>query len=120
MEQGGSSLFLSAISTLGAILISIATQIEGVRSFLIYTAVAILLHFIFTMTVYAAFLALDLRRQINNKGDWCGGCRCRGTNPVFCCGKIRNFEARGRQSRQEFQTIIHNQSIDNLDKNDTN
>lgn len=72
------------------------------------------------MTAFAGYLALDTKRQLNNRGDWCGGCRCRPHNPFFCCGKVRNYEPFVRQSKSELTSIVHNQSIDQLDKNDTN
>ena len=37
---------------------------------------------------------MDLKRQINKKGDWCGACKCNPEHCFFCCGKIKNNEAK--------------------------
>ena len=65
MKVTGSNVFLGAISSFSAIVISLFIEIEGVRSFLTYAGVALLFNFLYTMSVFAAYHALDLKRQLN-------------------------------------------------------
>ena len=64
MKVVGQSIFLSAILGLISLIISLYVEIEGVRSFLAYAAVALLFNFLYTMTVFSAYLSMDLKRQL--------------------------------------------------------
>ena len=78
------------------------TEIESVRSYLAYGAIALLFNFIYGMAVIMGYLAIDTRRQIKEKTDWCGGIKCGPSSWFFCCGKVRNFDNMLRPSRSVF------------------
>ncbi|PNH10676.1 Protein patched 2 [Tetrabaena socialis] len=84
MALAGSSITVSCSTNVIAFAVGTYTNLQALLSFSIYASVGTLLVFIFQVTTFPAFLALDARRELRNRLR--AGC-CWGCVLPCCCQK---------------------------------
>lgn len=89
LKLAGVSILITSLTDCVAFLVSSATNLPALSSFCVFAGIGILFDFIFEITLFSAFLAYDLDRQSRGRGDCCGGCCCKETVWICCCGKLR-------------------------------
>jgi Niemann-Pick C1 protein len=73
----GPSILLTATSEISCFLIGALSDMPAVRTFALYSSVALLIDFIFQITTFIALMVLDLRRLENKRLD------------LFCCLRVK-------------------------------
>eukprot|EP00198_Chlamydomonas_reinhardtii_P012461 XP_001701798.1 sterol sensing 5-transmembrane protein [Chlamydomonas reinhardtii] len=76
MALGGSSITVSCLTNVIAFAVGTYTSLEALLSFSVYASIGVLMVFIFQVTTFPAFLALDARRELRLRlaAGGCGGC----------------------------------------------
>lgn len=69
----GPSMFVTSVSESVCFFLGALSDMPAVRAFALYAAVALLVDFLLQVTCFVALLALDTRRQLDNRFD------------IFCC-----------------------------------
>lgn len=69
LSHAGVSITITSMTDFAAFAISSTTSIPALSSFCIYAAFGVLFLFIFQISFFSAFLALDARRQLANRPD---------------------------------------------------
>lgn len=87
MGVAGVSILLTSITDCVAFLASSFSSLPALSSFCFFAAMGVLFDFFFQITFFSAFLAIDLKRQKNNKPDCLGLCSCRAKSFFFCGGR---------------------------------
>jgi len=89
LSHAGVSIMVTSVTDFVAFAISVSSALPALSSFCMYAAFCILLLFIFQVTMFSAFAALDLRRVVSNRIDCCF-CLPRG---FICCPVVPKEEA---------------------------
>eukprot|EP00752_Nemacystus_decipiens_P014689 g13085.t1 len=74
LERCGVSISYTSLTNFSAFLLGSITKLPAVEYFCVYAATSILFVFVLQVTVFTAFLAMDLNRQGAGKMDWCCCC----------------------------------------------
>lgn len=87
LKIAGVSILITSVTDCIAFLMSGTSRLPALKSFCIFAGMGVLFDFIFEITIFSSFLALDMRRQKKGKPECCGLCCCKPTSWFFCCGK---------------------------------
>ena len=87
LKLGGVSILITSITDAVAFMLSGLSSLPSLRSFAIFAGVGVIFDFIFEISFFAGFLALDLRRQEKQKKEFCGLLWCKSSSWVFCRGR---------------------------------
>ena len=68
--RAGSSILVTSVTDFAAFMSGTFTTLGGLRDFSIYAAVGILFDFLYQITFFLAFLALDARRERRHYDKW--------------------------------------------------
>ncbi|KAG2425628.1 hypothetical protein HYH02_015000 [Chlamydomonas schloesseri] len=76
LALAGSSITVSCMTNVIAFAVGTYTSLEALLSFSVYASIGVLMVFIFQVTAFPAFLALDARRELRKRlgAGGCGGC----------------------------------------------
>ena len=88
MMHAGTSITITSLTNSLAFFLGCTTSLEGLRSFCFFAGTGVLCIYLTSITTFSAALVWDMRRQINQIGDCCGGCSCREDNIVCCRGRL--------------------------------
>lgn len=95
LKTAGVSILVTSITDVCAFLIGATTILPALRSFCIFAGIGVLAVFILTCTFYIAWLALDARRQRDNRDACC------------CCVKLpSDWEATECSKRMYLQEFM--------------
>ena len=87
LKFGGVSILITSFTDAVAFMLSGLSSVPALRSFAIFVGAGILFDFIFEISFFASFLAIDLWRQERKGKDCCGLLFCQPKSWLFCCGK---------------------------------
>ena len=87
MSTAGMSITVTSFTDIFAFLIGSTTSLPALRNFCFYAALGIFFDYLYQLTFFAAFLAIDERRRMLKKGDCfcCPTCDEGATCCVPCC-----------------------------------
>ena len=87
MSTAGMSINVTSFTDIFAFLIGSTTSLPALRNFCFYAALGIFFDYLYQLTFFAAFLAIDERRRMLKKGDCfcCPTCDEGATCCVPCC-----------------------------------
>lgn len=79
----------------------------AVRTFALYSTVAIALNFIFQITVFVALMSLDQRRfEVNNFFDLCQNIVIDNTNVALVVDQFDQFVCKKKVSLHKFNVLV--------------
>ena len=84
LSHAGPSITITSFTNAVAFFIGAQSSIIALRMFCMFAGFAILMLYYGCLTVFAATLAFDMRRQAKLWGDCCGLCFC-AENSYCCC-----------------------------------
>jgi patched domain-containing protein len=84
LGHGGPSITITSFTNAVAFFIGAQSSTIALRSFCMFAGFAIIMLYYGVLTVFAATLAFDMRRQAKLWGDCCGLCCCAETS-ICCC-----------------------------------
>ena len=87
LSTAGMSITVTSFTDIFAFLIGSTTSLPALRNFCFYAALGIFFDYLYQLTFFAAFLAIDERRRMLKKGDCfcCPTCDEGATCCVPCC-----------------------------------
>ena len=87
LSTAGMSITVTSFTDIFAFLIGSSTSLPALRNFCFYAACGILFDYLYQLTFFAAFLAIDERRRMQKRGDCfcCPTCDEGATCCIPCC-----------------------------------
>jgi len=104
MKEGimhsGSSITITSFTNAIAFLLGCTTSLDALSSFCFFAGIGVIFLYISAITIFSSFMAWDIKRQANQKGDCCGACCCSEETVICCKGscltqKQKRFPFRG-------------------------
>ena len=84
MMHAGSSITITSLTNIIAFLLGATGSLNALASFCFFAALGILCLYFSTISIFAAFMVWDLKRQHKQRGDCCGACCC-AEDTILCC-----------------------------------
>jgi len=105
LAHAGSSITVTSLTNFAAFTISSTTVLPALSSFCLWAAVGIFAAFLYTVTIFAAFVVLDARRQAAGRAD-CLPCIRRALPEVSEDNPTGNIGCCGRKSGEMARTFL--------------
>ena len=87
LKLGGVSILITSVTDAVAFMLGGMSSLPSLRSFAFYAGLGVVFAFLFEITLFSAYLALDLKRQEKKRRECCGLLCCKPKSCFFCCGK---------------------------------
>mmetsp|Transcript_27376 Transcript_27376/g.41634 ORF Transcript_27376/g.41634 Transcript_27376/m.41634 type:complete len:472 (+) Transcript_27376:583-1998(+) len=94
MIHAGSSITITSFTNAIAFLLGCTSKLDALQSFSFFAGMGIVFLYISSLTIFSAFMAWDLQRQMAQRGDCCGCCSCKEDTPLCCSGKLLTLKQR--------------------------
>ena len=105
MIHAGSSITITSVTNAVAFFLGCLGSLEALSSFCFFAGMGIIMLFLSSISVFAAFMVWELERTSKGKGDCCGACtKCCGEETFLCCGgrcltaKQKAYPYRGQET----------------------
>jgi len=84
MMHAGSSITITTFTNAMAFFFGCTSSLDALASFCFFSGLGVLMLYFTSITIFTAFMVWDIKRQVNKKGDCCGGCFCK-EDSILCC-----------------------------------
>ncbi|CAD7701858.1 unnamed protein product [Ostreobium quekettii] len=115
MRRAGSSILVTSMTDLAAFLMGLYTELPALRAFAAHACLGITFDFIFQVTFFVAFLALDAEREkraLNGAPMWGFQCCCWNSESNGAGPPIANMAAKRRdEEKAEVQKSPESESV---------
>jgi predicted RND superfamily exporter protein len=85
LQHAGSSITITSFTNAIAFFLGCTSSLDALSSFCFFAGLGVLMLYLTSISVFAAYMVWDIKRQMNKKGDCCGACMCK-ENTMICCG----------------------------------
>ena len=90
----GPSITITSLTDAIAFFLGAQTSLLGLRSFCVFSGIAVIILYLNCLTVFAALIVFDLKRQARLWPDCCGLCCCSEKSILCCRGSLLSHDQR--------------------------